>query len=294
MIPRRFGQWVRDFRYEIKPLDGRLRFSASGEEVQQFYLIKDIFTIRDGTWVDDGQAVGSVETWARDQYLQEWQDAFMHEDVGDYPHIFTRVETPQGLPIRNKAVFAWRDRYDRIFEQDFDQVLDVELEPTSGWGRLELNSSAMYNPVLEQGPWCIKPLGFAESIEGVGLPRMLGISSFIVWMELPIEAFDNVAAAPMPQADAQPDLTSEFQRRLSEMARINQLIYFNPDATIQRKIIEDGFVPNSGEFEMEFNQSRFVAQLAQNLKNGALRVYFVKRNFWHQVQWIPLDPTYPA
>ena len=33
------------------------------------------------------------------------------------------------------------------------------------------------------------------------------------------------------------EMGSEFVRRISEQARINQLISFNPEATIQRQII---------------------------------------------------------
>ncbi len=86
------------------------------------------------------------------------------------------------------------------------------------------------------------------------------------------------------------DMGSAFVRRISELARINQLISFNPEATIQRQIIQDGFVPNSGEFESEmpFGQTRYVAQQAEHLRTGEARVYFVKRNQGHRVQWFPV------
>ena len=86
------------------------------------------------------------------------------------------------------------------------------------------------------------------------------------------------------------DMGSAFVRRISEKARINQLICFNPEATLQRQIIQDGFVPNSGEFESEmpFGQARYVAQQAEHLRTGEVRVYFVKRNQGHRVQWLPV------
>ena len=89
------------------------------------------------------------------------------------------------------------------------------------------------------------------------------------------------------RADASPAaMDSEFVRRISEQARLNRLICFNPEATIQRQIIQDGFVPNSGEFEMPFGQARYVAQQAEHLRTGEVRVYFVKRNQRHRVQWL--------
>ncbi len=288
MIARRFGSWIRDLGFEVKPLDERARFLPSGEQAQQFYLIKDIFTVCGRDW-SGSDPFGGTEDWAREGYLQEWRQTFAHDEAGDYPHIYTRVETPQGLPIRNKSVIAWSDRHDRIFDDDFEEYIDLAMEATGGWGRLELNNTSLYDPRLEQGRWCIKPRGFAESVVGIGLPLSSGISCFLVWMELPISEFDvnngNRRGADVLTAE----LGTEFNRKLGKLARVNQLIFFNPEATIQHKIIQDGFVPNSGEFEMEFNQSRFVGQQAQHLLTGESRVYFVKRNQWHNVQWIPSE-----
>ena len=289
MIARRFGHWVHELRYEIKPLDERLRFNVNGDQVEQFYLIKDMFTIRDDEWSSAGE-FGGTENWARERYRKEWHESFQHEEVGGLPHIFTRVETPDGLAIRNKTVIAWSDEHDRIYDRNFDAYLDVEIEPRSGWGRFELDNASLYDPSLEQGPWCIKPMGFSESVEGIGLPRlMMGISSFIVWVEMPMDHFVQAASTTMA-ADASPaEMDSEFVRRISEEARLNQLICFNPEATIQRQIIQDGFVPNSGEFEMPLGQARYVGQQAEHLRTGEVRVYFVKRNQWHRVQWLPVS-----
>ena len=88
--------------------------------------------------------------------------------------------------------------------------------------------------------------------------------------------------------DAPTAMDSEFVRRISEVARLNQLIFFNPEATIQRQIVQDGFVPNSGEFEMPFGPARYVAQQAEHLRTGKVRVYFVKREQWHRVQRLPV------
>ena len=289
MIARRFGHWVHELRYEIKPLDERLRFNVNGDQVKQFYLIKDMFTIRDDDWSSAGE-FGGTENWARERYRKEWHESFQHEEMGGLPHIFTRVETPGGFPIRNKTVIAWSDEHERIYDRNFDAYLDVEIEPLNGWGRFELDNASLYDPSLEQGPWCIKPMGFSESVEGIGLPRlMMGISSFIVWVEMPMDHFVQAASTTMAADASQAAMDSEFVRRISEVARLNQLIFFNPEATIQRQIIQDGFVPNSGEFEMPFGQARYVGQQAEHLRTGEVRVYFVKRNQWHRVQWLPVS-----
>lgn len=290
MIARRFGSWIRDLRFEVKPLDERARLMSSGGEAKQFYLIKDIFTVCDREW-SGSEHFGGTDDWAREGYFPDWRQAFEHDETGSFPHIYTRVETPQGLPIRNKSVFAWSDHHDRIYDNEFGEYVDLAMESAGGWGRLELNSTSLYDPRREHGRWCLKPRGFAESVVGVGLPLTSGISCFIIWVELPISEFLANGRFQRSSDTLNAELSSEFNRRLSELARVNQLIFFNPEATIQHKIIEDGFVPNSGEFEMEFNQSRFVGQQAQHLLTGESRVYFVKRNQWHRVQWIPAEST---
>ena len=59
------------------------------------------------------------------------------------------------------------------------------------------------------------------------------------------------------------------QRLIAEAARL-QVIQFNPDAALQKRIFPDGFVPNSGEFEFEGN----IAQRAEHLGSGEVRVYY--------------------
>ncbi len=289
MIARRFGQWVHEFRFEVKPLDERFRSMGLAGDAKQFYLIKDVFTMRDGDWRNDSRdVVGSTEAWARDQYLSDWNQTFVADVIDQHPHVFTRVETASGLPIRNKQVMAWTGSFERVFESDFQGYLDVEVDPTSGWGWLEMPESSMYDPALEQGPWCIKPRGFAESIEGVGLPSMLGISTFIVWVELPISEYRTLQPAFVGGAHRAAEAPDDFAARLADMARVNQVVFFNREATIQQRIIKDGFVPCSGEFEVEHGADRYVAQLAESLQTGEQRAYYIKRNLWHQVHWLPV------
>ena len=53
-----------------------------------------------------------------------------------------------------------------------------------------------------------------------------------------------------------------------------QVIQFNPDAALQFCILTDRFVPNSPEFEIEYKSARYVAQRAEHLGTGEVRVYY--------------------
>ena len=65
-----------------------------------------------------------------------------------------------------------------------------------------------------------------------------------------------------------------------------QVIQFNPNASLQRRIFADGFVPNSPEFELEHGNVRYIAQRAEHLASGEVRAYYVPRGDWGNVQHV--------
>lgn len=62
-----------------------------------------------------------------------------------------------------------------------------------------------------------------------------------------------------------------------------QVIQFNPAAALQKRIFADGFVPNSPEFDVVYNGQPYVAQRAEDLASGAVRVYYVRHGHWGDV-----------
>jgi hypothetical protein len=93
-----------------------------------------------------------------------------------------------------------------------------------------------------------------------------------------LEEFQRSAPTPEPpKATLQATLLAEAARR--------QVIQFNPDASLQKRIFADGFVPNSPEFEVEFGNARYVAQRAENLASGEVRVYYVRSGDWGNVAY---------
>jgi hypothetical protein len=74
--------------------------------------------------------------------------------------------------------------------------------------------------------------------------------------------------------------------RLIAAAAEAQVIQFNPNAALQKRIFADGFVPNSPEFEIDFDDVRYVAQRAEHLKTGKVRVYYVPEGDWTRVSYV--------
>lgn len=89
-----------------------------------------------------------------------------------------------------------------------------------------------------------------------------------------------------PDGDAsQPAL----EKPLAAAAQAAQAIQFNPEAALQKRIFADNFVPNSPEFTLAVEGVAYVAQRAEHLGSGEVRVYYVAVGDWANVRY--LRPT---
>ena len=94
-------------------------------------------------------------------------------------------------------------------------------------------------------------------------------------------------SAPSGGKVAESALTSA--QKLVQMAAEKQVIQFNPDAALQKAIFAHGFVPNSGEFDIKLEGQPHIAQRAEHLSSGEVRVYFVRVGDWGNVHFVT-DP----
>ena len=85
-------------------------------------------------------------------------------------------------------------------------------------------------------------------------------------------------AAPAPS-----DGLASYLRALGQQA---QLIQFNPAAALQRRIFADGFVPNSPEFAAHYEARDYVAQRAERLDDGTVRIYYVRVDDWSTIHYV--------
>ncbi len=87
-------------------------------------------------------------------------------------------------------------------------------------------------------------------------------------------------AALLPSLNAAPLSTllrAEADRR--------QVLQLNPNASLQQRMVADGYVPTSPEFELDNAGTVYVAQRAERLDTGHVRVYYVQRGQWSEVHW---------
>lgn len=65
-----------------------------------------------------------------------------------------------------------------------------------------------------------------------------------------------------------------------------QAIEFNPGAALQKRILADGFVPNSPEFDITHQSVVYRGQRAENLGSGEVRVYYAAVGDWGNVLYV--------
>jgi hypothetical protein len=94
---------------------------------------------------------------------------------------------------------------------------------------------------------------------------------------------------PGPEPFPQPD--HSLARALLDEADRRQVLQFNREAALQKRIFADGFVPNSPEFDLTFEGAQYIGQRAENLDTGEVRVYHVRAGDWGNVAFNQRDET---
>jgi hypothetical protein len=97
-----------------------------------------------------------------------------------------------------------------------------------------------------------------------------------------IDRLEAFQVSPSPQ----PTPGDEHRDLLLAAAAQEQVIQFNPNAALQKQIFAAGFVPNSPEFEIDLSGVRYVAQRAEHLESGKVRVYYVPIGDWSRVRYV--------
>jgi predicted acylesterase/phospholipase RssA len=91
---------------------------------------------------------------------------------------------------------------------------------------------------------------------------------------LPVPPVPVAVAGPSPSATGAPTGDDALAQALIAAGAAHQLLTLNPDAALQKRLVADGYLPTSGEFELEVAGVRYLAQQAEQLATGDPRVYY--------------------
>jgi hypothetical protein len=187
-VNRRLGTWVDELGLQIKGLADRPDRPA-GDTV---YLIKDVFTTRDGSW-EPTAVYGSIDQWAREAYLKPVGDPEYFDDAGADHHLFAAILDLEGRLVKSFPITYWSDGFAMLGDPTYAGYATQFTKEKSGWGNLVMGPSSSYVPERgEHGPWCWMPQGLpAEVMCGGGMPAKQHVSVFVVWQAVPAGGLDR-------------------------------------------------------------------------------------------------------
>jgi hypothetical protein len=177
VVALRKGSWVDYLRVNVKGIEQRPDQTA-GDIV---YLVKDIFTTRDGSWEPSG-VLGGVDQWARDAYLKPFGAPDFFDDAGGDHHLFAAIIGLDGQLLRDYEVKFWSDGFDKLGDATYTGYVLRTTKSHSGWANIVLFPGSNFVPERgETGPFCWAPAGAAEVVCGGGMPAKQHVSTFVVW-----------------------------------------------------------------------------------------------------------------
>jgi hypothetical protein len=182
----RMSEWAQQMNLRMRTLEERGDSPVRNDGY--VYVIKDIFTTRNGSWEMDDLPY-SLPAWARDAYLKPWGAPDYFDDAGADHHLFAAVIGPDGQLLRNHQIFFWSDGFEKLGDPNYDGYIERRTKEHSGWINIPIGpSSAFWPDDGQSGPWCWAPAGAAEVIQGGGLPGKHHVSTFVVWQAVEQES----------------------------------------------------------------------------------------------------------
>ncbi len=181
-VAQRLGSWVSSFGVGVEPWTARLDAERENHASQEvIYVLKDLFTTRDGNW-EPSDIPGSIDLWAREEYLKPFGAPDYFDDAGADHHLFAAVIGLDGKLISDTEITYWSDGYAMLGDPTYTGYVTQTTKTKSGWANIIISGSSSYVPERgEHGPWCWMPKGAADVVCGGGMPAKWHVSTFAVW-----------------------------------------------------------------------------------------------------------------
>ena len=143
------GVWVNTLNLKVKGIAERPDSVPAGDFI---YLIKDIFTTRDGSW-DPKNVYGGVDQWARDTYLKPFGDPEYFDDAGADHHLFAAILDKDGKLLKNMDMLYWSDGFAQLGNPAYNGYVQgsngfryPRTKERSGWANIVSTPGSNYVP----------------------------------------------------------------------------------------------------------------------------------------------------
>ncbi|MEA3335165.1 MAG: hypothetical protein U9R25_04595 [Chloroflexota bacterium] len=134
-----------------------------------------------------------------------------------------------------------------------------------------------------------------QSFEHLGgiIDRLELLAPFVPDEPEPMPEPEPTPAEPLPELEPEPlepqpepDAEASLNQALLATAAAIPLFQYNPKATLQKRILVDGFVPISMQFDVDFDDVNYLAQAAEHLATGVRRLYYLPAETGSEVTFL--------
>ena len=132
-IERRLTPWFDALNLAIKRIDERPDH-PSGEVV---YVLKDLFTTRDGSWEPSDQPYAAPD-WARAAYL----DPGVFTKAFERTNLYAAVLDEAGNFVYGHPILNWSDGFERLGDPSYDGFVRQNAWEAPGWSTMVMYGSS--------------------------------------------------------------------------------------------------------------------------------------------------------
>jgi hypothetical protein len=216
------------------------RTPAAGDPV---YVLRDL-------WPQVNGSADSWPQWARDAYLKPWGDPCNNDSAGGDTHLFAvalRAGDACGAE-QVKSFIAWTGGFDKLGDPSYTGYVGRTADRSHGWVNW-FDPNGYYPDQSQRGPWCWCPWGWADVVDGGGLPYNRHVSWFGVWEKMTYGAYLTEKGGA-PERGVVPPLAERLAialatrlRRTAEVGSDVTYQYMPPDQIVALAVaIERGLV----------------------------------------------------
>lgn len=192
--------------------------------------------------------------------------ALTPDETGGLHHIYVRCLDTSGARVFGATV--------DVYWPTDHHTGTTERKDESERGDFNFPMFGSWNPQQGLGPYnaWVVDLNPSETVQGMGLPNKRHYTFKLVYQLTPVDQ------------DEQEGET--FDQMFFRLGATNQKIRLNPSAALQKVIFAGDFVPTSEEFTTTWEGISWVAQLAESLESGEVRVYRCPVGEYDKVDYI--------
>lgn len=219
-----------------------------------------------------------------------------------------RLEANDGPGANDILINTITPWFYKSYPQHATDLAQAQAQTEARWNteeatrHIKANNLTQARAILLQHvlPWLTSNGPRELGILGIGAPPPAATKTRKRKTTTPPKAGTKKTRAAVPTAgvlgigEAVPPAPVSLRDTLLAQGDAHLLLPFNRDAAIQKQIFADGLVPNSTEFNATVENVTYVAQRAEHLLTGQVRVYYAPTTNFGDIRFVTRDAGVPT